>query len=59
MGRSKYVSSLLALALGVVLVATSACAPKKKLGEGAVTSKPMGYIVMCAEQPEHKLCKKQ
>ena len=58
MGRSKYVSSLLALALVTGLVLVTACAPKKKLGEGAVTSKPMGYIVMCAEQPEHKLCKK-
>jgi len=59
MGRSEYVSSLLALALGVVLVATSACAPKKKLGEGAVTTAPYGYTKLCKRDPEHKLCKKQ
>jgi len=33
--------------------------PKKKLGEGAKTSAPLGYYTLCRNEPENKLCKKK
>lgn len=45
---------LLFIAIGL----SSCMSEKRKLGEGAVTNKPLGHILLCQEHPEHRLCKK-
>jgi hypothetical protein len=58
MRRGKHVSSLLALALVGSVMLLTACleTPKRKLGEGAKTTAPIGESTLCKEQPEHNLC---
>lgn len=47
-----------AILLVTAVLLSSCMTEKRKLGEGAVTNKPLGHILLCQEHPEHRLCKK-
>ena len=54
----KRVASIVALLVVGVLSLTACEAPKQKLGEGAVTTTPIGYYILCDKQPESEACQK-
>ena len=57
--KSIFITAMVAILMG------AACGPqgpqqrKQKLGEGAKTTSPGGYIEMCKEQPENELCEEE